>query len=226
MISLHTGSIIPDDLIDLLDEKDTAVLERLFKKLKMGSIQPAQHEGLLRTTGVEGKLTVDSFAQWYLYYVFKGEEEEEDEEEREFKTDGGLDKTLVPEEGKAWRCAGCRVVNSWTIRRCIACNDLAPHADTLPLSEKEQATQAFGKPFSQNPSPQFTFGVSPGTCAPSTSAFTFAAPATAASTAPNTTGGFTFAAPASTSTAGDSKCKEGEGEKPKPTGGFVFAAPK
>ena len=211
-----TDSIIPDGIIDLLNEKDFVVLERLFKKLKMGAVQPAQKEALLRTAGVEGKLTVETFAQWYLYYVFKGEEEEEDEQEREFKTDGGLDKTLVPEEGKAWRCPGCRVVNTWTTRRCIACNDLAPHSDTLPLSEEEKAAQ------NSKPSSQFTFGVSPGSSATSASAstFTFAAPAAAA----KPTGGFTFVAPSAATE--DSKDKLGGEEKPKPTGGFVFAAPK
>ena len=184
----------------------------------MGAIQPRQKEALLRTTGVEGKLTVESFAEWYLYYVFKGEEEEEDEEEREFKTVGGLDKSLVPEEGKAWRCPGCRVVNTWTTRRCIACNDLAPHADTLPLSEEEKAVQNAVKPTSQ-----FTFGVAPGdgtAPAATPSAFTFAAPSGAGA---KPTGGFTFAAPTAKATE-DSK--QGEGDTPKPTGGFVFAAPK
>ncbi len=217
---IPTDSIIPNDVIDLLDEKDTAVLERLFKKLKMGGVQPAQKEALLRTAGVEGKLTVESFAQWYLYYVFKGEEEEEDEQEREFKTDGGLGKTLVPEEGKAWRCPGCRVVNTWTTRRCIACNDLAPHADSIPLSEEEKAAQN-AKPASS----QFTFGVAPAggsdSSAAAPSAFNFGAPATA-----KPAGGFTFAAPTPSTTAGESKNKEGEGERSKPTGGFVFAAPK
>ena len=73
-------------------------------------------------------MSLDLFAEWYINFIFKGEEEEEDEEEREFKTTGGLTNQLAPEEGVSWRCPGCRVVNVWASRRCIACEDIAPHA--------------------------------------------------------------------------------------------------
>ena len=90
---------------------------------------PSHNESLLRITGVEAKLNLDLFAEWYINFIFRGEEEEVDEEEREFKTpSGGLSNQLVPKEGEAWRCTGCRVVNIWIQRRCIACEELAPHA--------------------------------------------------------------------------------------------------
>ena len=57
------------------------------------------------------------------------DEDEVDEEEAKAKPlHIGLRNQLEPKEGVAWRCAGCRVVNTWTFRRCIACDDRAPHA--------------------------------------------------------------------------------------------------
>ena len=95
------------------------------------SITPAHREVMQRICGVEGKMTLETFSEWYLYFIFKGEDEEEEEEERDFKVSGGFQSLLVPKDGEYYRCDNCRVVNTWTTRTCIACDTLAPHAVRL-----------------------------------------------------------------------------------------------
>ena len=100
------------------------------------TILPSHRESLRRVAGTENKLTLDLFCQWYLNFIFKGEDEEEvEEEEREFKTPGGLVQQTL-EDGVSYRCSNCRVINSWTTRRCIACESLAPHAVTHKFTYK------------------------------------------------------------------------------------------
>ena len=94
------------------------------------TILPAHRESLTRIVGTENNLTPGLFCHWYLNFIFKGEDEDEvEEEERELKTGGGLVQQ-APQDGVSWRCPSCRVVNSWTSRRCIACEGLAPHSVT------------------------------------------------------------------------------------------------
>ena len=91
-----------------------------------GALQPFQRESLNRIAGSDGNLILDSFVEWYLMFMFKGDDDEPEEEEREFKVSGLVQ--VAPKDGEAWRCPTCRVINTWTTRRCIACDSLAPHA--------------------------------------------------------------------------------------------------
>ena len=158
--------------------------------------------------------TKDGFTDWYVRWLFQSEEDEDDEDASTVELNGSNDKssssrtwssvqwTVAPSaeavEGESWKCDHCRVLNSWSARRCVACESTwsPPHSSASSVAQisEEKDTDAEAKSKAVIGASGFVFGGATSTFGTSSMASVVGAPISSAPSTSALTGftGFSF----------------------------------
>ena len=193
---------------------------KLFKALGSTYCEEEHRKTLKKLTGSDGTIQWEVFCEWYMGWLFGGDEEYESDDDNE-STDGDDQKgkasaangegwgNLFGATKNTWKCDSCFVANDDNVAVCAACETPRPGFEAAVVT----STVTGGvKTSDASGSGSFSIGIAVAASSIGSGGFSFGATPATTSTTSQSSGGFSFGAPKSTASV-------------SATTGFSFGAP-